>query len=53
MFAGNDPALFERPRLEFSDMIGRAMIHGMAKGEVEIAVEEPPVPSDADLVAAH
>jgi hypothetical protein len=34
-------------------MIGRSMIHGKTKGQVEVAVIEGPVPTDADLAPAH
>ncbi len=34
-------------------MMGRHGVHGLTQGKVEIAVKKGPVPSHADLVAAH
>ena len=53
MFSGDDPAFHQIRRPEGLDVIRRPVVHRKAKGQVEVAVIERPIPTDADLMAAH
>ena len=53
MFSGNDPAFHQGRWPEGLDVIGRPVVYREAKGQVEVAVIERSIPTDADLMAAH
>ena len=53
VFSGDDPAFHEIRWPEGLDVIRRPVVHRKAEGQVEIAVIEGPIPTDADLMAAH
>jgi hypothetical protein len=53
VFSGDDAAFDEIRWPERLDVVWRPVVHRKAEGQVEVAVIERPIPTDADLMAAH